>query len=323
MNSGLLALMPCPLKVPFEQKISLWLQAIKSQGDFDAEVVIVSNANQHLDFFGALAKGKHLEDLAEVMVAPGFNGFYHRDFMTQFKKTGHFVALNYKACNSSFKGMDFHDPEGHYTMLGFNPTVMLVDRTVHRELPIPESWADLLRPEYRGLVAMRGHGERNFCEGMMLNYYKEGGMAAVRALGAAILTGLHPSQMVKYAGSNRPAAPAVSAIPYSFARLVKANERVRLVWPKDGAIVNPLAMLVKRTASPAARRIAEYIAGPEIGQLFAGAEFPAVHPDVGNDLPEGAPLKWLGWDFIATHDLAELVPQLEQELIAAMHKEGS
>jgi ABC-type Fe3+ transport system substrate-binding protein len=313
--------MPCPLKVPFEQQLSQWLQGVKKRySRFPRELKVFSNANYQREFFPKAALWTRPEELPDVMIAPGLNGFYHRGFMDRFKKTGCFGVVGPAEVNPGLRHAALPDPDRHYTMLGFNPTVWVVDRTVHRDLPVPERWPDLLDPAYRGLIALRGYGETDFCEGILLDFYREGGIAAVRALGEAVQTGLHPSQMVKYAGSSRPDAPAVAAIPYSFAKLVKTNERVMVVWPKDGAIVNPLVMLVKRSCVPASQELASYIAGADIGGILAGASFPSLHPEVDNRLPENASLKWLGWDFIGGNDLGELIPALDREMTDAVRR---
>ncbi|OPY75846.1 MAG: hypothetical protein A4E65_03389 [Syntrophorhabdus sp. PtaU1.Bin153] len=52
--------------------------------------------------------------------------------------------------------------------------------------------------------------------------------------------------------------------------------------------------------------IVEYITGPDLGRKSADSFFPVLNPRVENRLPEGASFKWLGWDYIKSHDPAEL-----------------
>jgi hypothetical protein len=46
--------------------------------------------------------------------------------------------------------------------------------------------------------------------------------------------------------------------------------------------------------------------GPDLGAKSARFCLPVLHPGVDNALPEGATFKWLGWDYIQSHDTAEL-----------------
>jgi ABC-type Fe3+ transport system substrate-binding protein len=150
-----------------------------------------------------------------------------------------------------------------------------------------------------------------------MNIYREKGEAGVRKLGKCAKTGLHPSQMVRFAGSGKKEAPAVSTLPYSFSRMVRTNENVSIVWPEDGAIVNPFVMIVKDSAMNWVKEIVDFITGREVGQAFASAYFPAFHSEAHIDLHRDAAFKWLGWDFINRNDLGTLVPHLEDVLVKA------
>lgn len=312
VNTNLLALMPCPLKIPFEQKVSMFVQGLKRTHSVDLNYQIVSNATQQLGFFSKLALCEDAAELPDIMMAPGFSGFFFRRFLERFVNKGFFQFVIPYETNETLKNVGIPDAFHQYTIPCFNPTVLVVDRTLHRDLPLPETWADLLRPEYTGLLALRGHTDDDFCEGILMNTYKDHGLDGIAKLGRATKTGLHPSQMVKYIGSGNPDSPAVSAMPYSFAQLVKEKKHVTLIWPQDGAIVNPLIMMVKAGLPPHLKELAEYIVGREIGEIFAGAFFPSIHPKAQNQLPENASLKWLGWDFLKSNDIEKLKESLNQ-----------
>lgn len=317
----LLALMPCPLKVPLTELFAGYVRDRSRKKGIDLQCRIESNANRSIDYFAAIAACQSPDELPAIMIAPGFNHFFHRRFKEKFIKPGYFQAVGMIGPRMDWGEMDLRDPEGSYDILSFNPTVMLVDRTNHPDLPLPKRWIDLNEPEYTGLVALRGHLDSNFCEGLFLNTYKEQGEEGIRRLGKAAKIGLHPSQMVKYAGSGKKEAPAVSTIPYSFARLLRPSGQVALIWPEDGAIVNPLLMLVKTECRPQVREMAEMLAGRGIGEIFAAAGFPSPHPQVVNNLPPQARFKWLGWDFLKEKDLGELVPRLEK-IFLSVYLEG-
>lgn len=322
MQTNLLALMPCPLKIPFEQKISMYMQEHRDKQPTRVDYHIVSNATQQLTFFADLAQCDNPDELPDIVMAPGFSGFFFRRFIDRFINTGVFRYTLPFAANADLADIGIPDVNQQYTIPCFNPTVLVVDRTAQRDLPIPETWSDLLKPEYTGLLALRGHSDEDFCEGILLNIYKENDLDAVAKLGRAVKTGLHPSQMVKYIGSGQIDAPAVSAMPYAFAQLVKDKKNTTLVWPRDGAIVNPLVMLVKAAAKPHIHALADYIVGAEIGAIFADAYFPSAHPAVDNHLPEGATFKWLGWDFLKTNDIQQLKEQVNQVFVESFRSAG-
>ncbi len=305
-----LGLLPCPLKVPFEELLSSFVEHYHKETGTRLSCLVESNANNQIDFFSRLRGISDVQDLPGIVMAPGFSEFFHRGFMAKFK--GSFLSFGPPDTNDLMHGMGLQDPERNYHIPCFNPTVMIVDRTVHRDLPIPTRWSDLLKPEYAGLVALRGHQDGNFCEGTLLTIYREKGKEGVSRLGKAVKAGLHPSQMVKFAGSGKKESPAVSAVPYFFSKTVKTGELVSIVWPEDGAVVNPFVMLVQASKRSRLEAISEFITGAQVGQVFASAYFLSPHPQVKNEVPPKARFNWLGWDFIQNNDLGQLVPDLQR-----------
>ncbi|MFT8320269.1 MAG: ABC transporter substrate-binding protein [Bacillus sp. (in: firmicutes)] len=305
----LIGLLPCPLKVPFESFLTSYVQGDKGG---NLRYFIKSNANTQFDFFPYLKECQEIEEIPDMMIAPGFSYFFHQEFRERFVDKGYFQSVGRKEKNPSLGKLPLQDPEGHYTILCFNPTVMLVDRTNHPDMPLPKRWKDLLRPEYERSVAIRGHQHRDFCEGILLNMYKEHGEEAVRKLGKAVKVGLHPAEMVKLAGSGRSDAPKISAIPYSFSKLIRPKKNVSVIWPEDGAIVNPMVMMVKSNTSSEVNKLAEFLAEKEIGTFFSEAFFPSYHPLVDNGLPKESTFKWLGWEFLREKDIAQLTTELEE-----------
>jgi ABC-type Fe3+ transport system substrate-binding protein len=305
-----LGLMPCPLQITFEKLFTEYTEHFYKKTGFRLSGLVVSNANNQIDFFSQIETATSIEDYPAIVMAPGFNYFYHRGFMNKYKNE--FISIGPLASNPELKVAQLQDPMGNYYIPCFNPTVMIVDRTLHPDLPIPHKWGDLLKPEYAGQIALRGHQDGNFCEGTLLNIYRDYGIAGIEKLGKAVKIGLHPSQMVKFAGSGKPEAPVISGVPYFFSRAVKTSPLVSIVWPEDGAIANPFVMLVKKSALPRLQNLCEFITSSEIGQVFADSFFPCPHPSVKNNLPPEASLKWLGWDFITSNDLGKLVPMVQQ-----------
>ncbi|MGP7817356.1 ABC transporter substrate-binding protein [Niallia sp. 01092] len=310
----LIGLLPCPLKVPFESLITSYVEGTQNK---NLRYLVKSNANTQFDFFPYLKECQEINQMPDIMIAPGFNYFFHKEFRERFVDKGFFQSVGSQELNPSIDNLPLQDPEGHYNILCFNPTVMLVDRTNHKDIPLPSHWADLFRPEYERSVAIRGHQHSDFCEGVLLNMYKEHGEEGVRKLGRATKIGLHPAEMVKLVGSGKSEAPIISAIPYSFSKLVRSKKDVAVIWPEDGAIVNPMTMMVKSSRQSDVNNLAKFLAEKDVGAFFSDAYFPSYHPLVDNKLPEGSTFKWIGWDFIEENDIASLAQHLEDVFLKA------
>ena len=323
----LLALMPCSVKVPLEKLIHARVREIGMANSAAPEIKIVSNAVAQENVYAMLSEAKSLDDLPDIMIAPGISKFFYPDFVERFINRGCFRSSVREATTPAFLDLGIADPLGYYGILAFNPLVFLVDKTKDPGLPTPRRYEDLLDPVYKGRVAFRGHDGKSFCESILLTYYKCFGEESLKALGESVKSRLHPSEMVKFAGSGREEAPDVSVLPLAFAKYVKKNKNVEILWPEQGAIVNPLVMLTKADVSVTIREIDKMLSGDEIGAIFQSAGFYSVCKGAPDPLAPApltldslAPDKkyyWLGWDFLRGNNIAELVEHLNEVMCAA------
>jgi ABC-type Fe3+ transport system substrate-binding protein len=306
-NLNLFALLPCPLKVPLEEAFNGFLTTLPAEQRSQLTFCIEGNANSQLDYADYADHFETLDDMPDIIITPGFNSFFHPYFVERFIKTGQFASVNTYAGDRHLAAMGITDPEGHYTMLAMNLLVLVVDHSRLGDRPVPLKWVDLLKPDYAKSIAIRGNRDGSFCETLLLSLYKDFRSDGLTRLGRNVAWGWHPSQMVKAAGSGRDDTPAISVMPLFFANNIKNRERVTIVWPEDGALVSPVTMLVKADKRAELATLIDFLTGPEVARICAGAAFPAVHPDVDNKLPLNATFKWVGWDFVKSQDLKTLI----------------
>ncbi len=316
---NLFALLPCPLKVPLEEAFNGYLASLAPEQRAGLTYCIEGNANSQIDYADYADHFENLDDMPDIIITPGFNSFFHPHFVKRFIKTGQFASVSSFDGDRHLAAMAVTDPDGHYTMLAMNLLVLVVDHTRLGERSAPQSWADLLKPEYAKSIAIRGNRDGSFCETLLLSLYKDFGRDGLTRLGRNVAWGWHPSQMVKSAGSGREDTPAISAMPLFFANNIKNRENVTIVWPSDGALVSPVTMLVKADKRDELRLLIEFLNGPEVAAICAGAAFPAVHPGVDNRLPDNASFKWIGWDYVKNNDLKALIAATNASFLHAFH----
>ena len=313
----LLALMPCSVKIPLEGLIHARIREIGAASGTAPEIKVVSNAVAQENVYAMLSEAKTLDELPDIMIAPGISKFFYPDFVERFINRGCFKSSVESVTEAQFLRLGIADPLGYYGILAFNPLVFLVDKTREKSIPTPRRFEDLLDPVFKRRVAFRGHDGKSFCESILLTYYKCFGEESLKVLGGSVKCRLHPSEMVKFAGSRRDDAPDVSVLPLSFAKFVKENENVEIIWPEQGAIVNPLVMLTKADVSLTVQEINKMFFGEEIGAIFQSAGFYSVCNGAPNAMPDGNGYYWLGWDFLRANDLGELVANLNRIMCAA------
>jgi len=296
----LVAYLPCPIKVPFEQAIAEYLA---QQGSPPFRLQIEGNANKNEDDYATLVGANCAEDLPSLLITPGVNQLFGRQFVSSVLDCGQFDDVANYPWDPERRETALRDPLGHATVLAANVTVMVVDHMQLGTRAAPRSWKDLLAPEFANSVLMRGNG-KTYCETTLLAWQQLFGEEGLRKLGRAVREGWHPAQMAKVAGTGQASGAAVYVMPFFFARNIRHQDAVSLVWPDEGVIASPVTLLVKRGLSPGLRRFAEWLAGPTIARLFARAGLPTPHPEVVSGLPSEATYVWSGWERARSMDLS-------------------
>jgi ABC-type Fe3+ transport system substrate-binding protein len=316
---NMLSLLPCPLKVPMQGELKLFLDYLREEKNLPLNYCIESFFNDHLDYEDYLEHFEEPDEIPDIIMTAGY-GFFYKKFMDRFVAKGIFADVINRPVNSRLAEAGIIDPDGHFTVIGANVLVMVVDKNRLGNIPMPKTWGDLLKPEYENKVVMRGHGDI-FCDVVQLNYFKDYGAAGVKQLGRSVKYGLHPAQMVKELTSSRKDVPPIHIMPYFFYKTMKESDNIKVLWPEDGILTYPISVLIKADKMQELQELAEYLTGPEIARICAEAYFPATHRDVKVNLPEHVKLKWLGWDFIKNNDMKYLVETMNDTFMR-VYREG-
>ena len=306
--------------MPLEEAFHGFLAGLSEERRATLTFCIEGNANNQIEYADYADHFETIDDMPDIIITPGFNSFFHPHFVENFIKTGRFSSVNLFAGDRHLAAMGVTDPDRHYSMLAMNLLLPVVDHTRLGNRPIPKKWADLLEPEYAKSIAIRGNREGTFCETLLLSIYKDFGRDGLERLGRNVAWGWHPAQMAKSAGSGREDTPAISVMPLFFANNIKNSQNVSIVWPEDGALVSPVAMLVKTDKLEELKHLTDFLTGPEVARICAGAAFPALHPQVDNCLPDNAVFKWIGWDYIKSNDLKALIADTNTAFLRAFRE---
>jgi ABC-type Fe3+ transport system substrate-binding protein len=187
--------------------------------------------------------------------------------------------------------------------------VMVADHTKLGVRPVPARWADILEPEYKRSVGVVGRGE-SFNEALALTIYKEFGLSGIEKLRRAIAFAGHPAQMVKMAGKAHPEAPAISIVDYFFAKMIKRQDRISIIWPEEGALAIPFLVLARSDRKEDAGPVAAFLTGPGTARICADAYYYPLHGEVPARLPESSKLNWLGWEYLRQTDLESVMNEI-------------
>jgi hypothetical protein len=224
------------------------------------------------------------------------------------------------------------DESGVFRPFALVPFVFLVDETRLRGRPAPRVWADLLSPIWADEIVFGGWRPnetsewRDHCAYLLLCLYLEFGAAGVAAFAANVRHLQHNVRTATLAGSNSRQVGAIAVLPWLQAELCPRRARVRVVWPEDGALIQPISSCRlqscgRRWASSASsaqedvrddaatireKYLMAYLQSRELGAMLTRNAYPPVSLDMGaaTAYPPGIRLKWPGWAYFHSGRMA-------------------
>ncbi len=297
-------LLPCPVRLPLQEKLDALVAQKKEEG---IEVIgEFKAASMGLDWMKdeAKAAGDH-SDLDDIYLSAGFDLFFEHKYFGRFVANGSFAdPSGWGRSNSVFSnvGCDIMDPQRRYGVIAVVPAVFLVNTSELNDRPAPRSWEDLLHPRWEASISLPV-SDFDLFNAILLTIRNKYGMEAIDALGRNMQQSLHPAQMVK-SDRLKSQRPTVTIMPNFFTKMAKPGGPMLAVWPTDGAVISPVFMLAKTHAGQHLNDVSAMLTSKETGEILSHLGlFPSVHPEVDNRLPVNVPFMWLGWDYINTHNL--------------------
>lgn len=309
----LLLYAPCPVKLVVKDAI----EAIASGRGLTAHIPMGCTS---IDPYDPVYREPDPAKLPGIIGSIGFGDFWRREFVDAHVHAGVFEAALPGRVSPLHEKAGLIDPRGAYTVYGATPYVFLVDTRRLGDKPIPRRWEDILHPRYTGEVVMCGDGD-DMADAVVLNLYKDFGMQGLEALASVSKGLMHSSSMVKSAGSRDEDAGAIYVIPAFFAFSTRQPEHIRIIWPEDGAAASPLYFLAKKSERERLASLAGFF-GHGFAAIDSAAWFAPMDGSVPSKLPQGAVLKWVGWDFIEDNDVSTLRDQLNV-LFRSMVRKGA
>ena len=260
---------------------------------------------------------RSLADFPHMLVSAEHGNAFNRRFYERHVAGGAFTSGQPDGAASAFTDCGLIDAQGWIGTYAVAPFVFLIDHARLDGRPAPRRWADLLDPMYRDMVVFSGwrrEGERQYSQYnkfFLLAMAKEFGLKGLAKLVGNVPLLLHSAQMPRLRRHGRLAGRHLYRALVD-GRHVPAPEghRNRLARGRRAR----LSLVAHRQgfASQGPRSILRYFYGAELGRYLNANRYPALTPDCPPGLPEGAKLKWLGWDYIRHPATARMIKAASQ-----------
>jgi ABC-type Fe3+ transport system substrate-binding protein len=312
---------PCPIRAEMQRRMHAYFRAHEPEfGPIDwfspAGCFHGGGGN---DPYDTIWQDGHEGDMPGVISDGGSSDFLKKEGHDKWIATGVYGPVDKpdRPMRAEFAEAGIIDPLGAMHLYAAFPTVMLVDTEKLGDRPMPTGWSALVDPIYAGDVTLAGHGDGELSDNLLFNTWKHHGEEGLKAIAANVKQFWSPAQMVKAAGAGHADGTAIYTLNLFFALGRRRQDKVKLVWPEEGALFQPLMVLGKRNRRPVSQLAIDFLMSPEWGRYLDSVGFPAVYSYPGQQ-PLPGKLSWVGWDFLRGNDLEKLRPELNAVFKSAL-----
>ena len=313
---------PCPMKQRLRSAYDAFEKQYYERTGEKLYSFVPTNCPESLNNLGTIRSIKDaesLEDIPDVTITFGMEDFITPNIVDNYIKTGCFQKINDVEGLPFLNAEEFKDPYGCYNSVGMFPEVMLVDIKKLDGRPVPDSWEALLDPVYQGCLAVPD-GHENVDAMIMAYILRRFGEGALDSFEKNLSMTHGGAASVRFAGTGKSEGAAVYILPWIFAQGAVKKGVVEVVWPKEGAVAEPIVAMVKKDCPPGSRALVDFVLSEDFSSALADNYFISTKPGADNKMPEGGKVTWLGWDYVLHNDIGALYSGLA-ERFSRFHKD--
>ncbi len=299
-------LVPCPIRIPMTNVLE------SAVAQFSERTGSAVTCNLQAAYTGTEWLEEHIsseptvDDLPDIFLSAGFRLFFTDRRFRSLRDSGAFAdRTGWPRLNTLGTVNSLADPHKAFSVISVVPAVFMVNLDLLGDRPVPQSWAEILSPEYENSLALP-IGDFDLFDSLLIGVERTFGTEGIERLARNMFQSMHPAQMIssaRPASTNDVERPAITIMPYFFTRTITEDSPLIAVWPEDGALTAPV-LLVTRADRPEIQPLIDVIAGESMSRVLTRLGlFPSTHPANDDFDAEAHPLQWPGWDLLLSDEL--------------------
>jgi ABC-type Fe3+ transport system substrate-binding protein len=301
---------PCPVRAEMRRQMHQLFRSKRPAGVGEPLWFVPSSCHD-VNVYDGLWQTEDEAELPGVISEVGFGDFNRPQFIQRWLDSGVYAPISDADVRPEFRDAGLVDARGIHRVIGANVEIVLADLKRLGDRPLPKTWADILHPRFHRDIIISGE-EGDIHESFLFGLNKDHGEAGLAALGANVRAFMHPAEMAKTAGSENPKGAALYILPWFFALSAPHRAATKIVWPEEGAYLSPLYAFQKRNARPEAKLALDFLCSEAWAAHLAKIGLAPAR--IGSPALPGK-LRWLGWDYVRSHDLESMRAPLNAAFI--------
>jgi hypothetical protein len=303
--------LPCPMKQRFRDAYDAFEGKYFRETGRRLYSFVPTNCPDHVEktmSIRDLGAAASIADIPDLTICYAFDAFSRRSFIEGFIKPGYFEKVLDTSGLGFINPEEFEDPYGAFNSIGFFSQIILVDRNRLRGRPVPVSLESLMDETYEKSIVIPSL--QDDISTMLLHHiYQRYGEAGLDRIERNIHGTLGGITAARTAGTGDSEA-AIYLVPWVFAQGAVKQGHTELVWPAEGALVEPLILMAKKERREEAGALLDFLKSAEVAEIFSENHFISTNPAADSRIPPGGKITWLGWNYVYHNDIEAIQTML-------------
>ncbi len=268
------ASMPCPLKNPFGQFIKPYIHSWNLNPDNTPIYCPLDTDCSSDELKEQLLHAESDYELPDIFITTAYDVIFSKTFQEKFVKTGIYGAFPTELYSDDYS-QNIKEATDKFKIgfVGFSSWGMVQDLNYSGSYPIPKSWKDIIKPEYKGLFSIHGcHGHAGSLS-MLLSLLRTEGESVLGKLSENIFKACHFSHLIKEVNSKSEKNTPYYILPYVAIANIPSVKKYNVMALSD-SIITPMMCVVKQSKLDQCMDLLRFLTGNDCKQILSkGAYF--------------------------------------------------